>query len=68
MKKGILTQTLQFNNPNGRFPEKKERNEELYKDFKNGVELFDLSYKYRLTTTRIYKIIQQMEKKEAKRA
>jgi Mor family transcriptional regulator len=66
MKKKILAQAQRFNNPNAvNGLEYTERNNELYKDFKNGMQLFDLAAKYRITTNRLYMIIKKMQAKEA---
>lgn len=40
-------------------PEKKDRNLELIKDYQLGMDIIDMVAKYRLSTTRIYKILDQ---------
>jgi len=60
-----IAQKAQFNNKNREhFLPKPERNKKLYKDFKEKMSLFDLSAKYKLTTTRLYVIIKMMKRKE----
>lgn len=49
----------------GKYPgEKTDRNTELYKDYKKGMMIIDIVAKYRITSTRIYQIVNQMEKIE----
>lgn len=45
--------------------EKKERNQALYTDFKSGkFMIIDLVAKYRISTSRIYQIVNRMQRKD----
>ena len=43
-----------------------ERNTALISDYKSGVAIIDLIAKYRLSSTRIFRIIQRAKEKKAK--
>lgn len=45
--------------------EKKQRNADLYKDYNDGMMIIDMVAKYRITSARIYAIINQIEKRNA---
>lgn len=44
--------------------EKKERNDEILKDYNDGMKMIDMVAKYRISSSRIYKIIGDHEKRE----
>ena len=44
--------------------ERELRNWNIYKDYKNGMEYFDLTSKYKLSVTTIRNITEQCQKKE----
>jgi Mor family transcriptional regulator len=46
--------------------EKKERNEQLFKDYQAGMSKTELQIKYAISYPRLYQIITQMKKKLSK--
>ena len=42
--------------------EKVKRNEELYQDYKTGMEMLDIQNKYNLSQTRVYAIVYKFKK------